>query len=192
MSRWALTLLALAPLAACSSPEPSSDHGQSNAATPKHATVFVGMMDTDKQAVDAAVEKMFARYRRSPDIDGDDGGLIDRSSYTKSFETLLKHWVAAQPAGEIDSILSDADWVCQCQDWLGTGFKFVEKTIQPLPDNQIEAKLRFDLGDGDVRQARILFIREDKIWKVANLFSPMMPNGAVAEMTANLARWQKK
>lgn len=192
MSRRALTLLALAPLAACSSPEPSSNQGQSNPAKPKHVTVFVGMMDTDKQAVDAAVEKMFARYRGSPDDLGDEGDIVIPGSYNKSFETLQMRWVKAQPAGEIDSILSDADWICQCQDWPGTGFKFLEKTIQPLPDNQIEAKLRFDLGDGEVQQARILFTREDKTWKVANLFSPMVPKGVVAEMTADLARWEKK
>ena len=197
-----LALIAVMALAACSSPSPSSDKNQSNGATssasakPTQATVFVAMMDSDKQAVEATVDKTFARYRGSPEVDGSEGDLVIPGSYTKPFYALLDRWVKAQPAGEIDSILSDADWVCQCQDWPGTGFKFLEKTIQPVPDPDInrliEAVLRFDLGDGEPRKARIVFAKEDGKWRITDLFSPDVPKGVVAQMTSDLARWEKK
>jgi hypothetical protein len=197
-SRANLALMAVMALAACSSPKPSPDKAQSNvtdASAPvnsSHAMVFVAMMDTDKEAIEAKVDKLYARYRSSADLDGGESDLAPPGSYTDAFDSLLDQWMKAQPKGEIDSVLSEADWVCQCQDWPGTGFKFLEKRIQPIPGDQIEARLRFDLGDGQPRTARILFDREGREWKIADLFSPDVPKGIVAQMTSDLARWEKK
>jgi hypothetical protein len=193
-----LALAAVAALAACSSAKPSPDDSQSavtNASAPansSHAAVFVAMMDSDKKAVEEAVDTLYAHYRKAPEADEEDSDTAPAVDFTMPVTDLMARWSSAQPVDEIDSVLSDADWVCQCQDWPGTGFKFLEKTTRPAPGDRIEASLRFDLGDGQQRKVRILFAQEDGNWRIADLFSADVPKGVVAQMTSDLARWEKK
>ncbi len=192
MTGRAIVLAAIMMLAACSPSKPSpEDNGSNIAPASSPAPAAPALSEADRAAVDAAVEAIYARYRKPPELNGE-GELAPTVGYARPLAAMVARWRAAQPGGEIDSVLSDADWFCQCQDWLGTGFRFLEKTIRPLPDGQVEARIRFDLGDGMAQRARILFAREGSDWKVADLFSPAVPRGLLAQMSADVARWDRK
>jgi hypothetical protein len=186
-------------LAACSSSKPATDNAQSNmtAATPTPSPTpsptAPSLNAADRAAVNAAVDAIYATYRRPPAVgpDAEDADW-DRLNYSTATKTLIARWKGIRVEGEIVSMLEEAGWFCQCQDWFGKGFAFLDKTFKPLPNGQIEADIRFDLGDGMAQKARIIFVREGTEWKVSDLFTPALPKGLVAQMNDDLTEQKKK
>jgi hypothetical protein len=194
MMRGAARALITLALAACSEPPPATDNtggNIANAASSPSPAELVNLTEADKAGLDAAVDALYAPYRSE---DGPADTPIERqlNHFSVSLADLVKRWRAAQPEREIDSVLAEADWFCQCQDWPGKGFKFIDKSYEPLLGGQVGARVRFDLGDGEPGETRLLFAREGTEWKLVDLFSPIAKDGVAGQLKSDLDRWEKK
>lgn len=193
----AKALIALAALSACSSPDSSPQNAISNIAVTTQQAVVAATAPTisedDKHVVDGVIEAIYAPYRKAPTVGRDAADTDwDLPIYSAATKKLIEQWKGIRVEGEMVSMLEEAGWFCQCQDWFDKGFKFLDKTIKPLPDGQAEAAIRFDLGDGEVQNARILFVREGTDWKVADLFTPALPKGLISQIKADLTENGRK
>lgn len=133
----------------------------------------VAALPTVEQAsVDALVRRIYAPYS-DPAMPP---GLLDAPIYSARTTALLARWRKVTPADEPDR-LSDGDWFCQCQDWEPAAFRLTITGRERLRGGAARVSVRFALGGGDTRTARLVFVKEGGTWRVDDLFTPDMPRG---------------
>ena len=156
-----LILVALPLLASCGSPA-QADEGS---------------------AVDRAVGALYAPYQAaSPNWDE----VRARKIYSRSTEALVKKWEAGLPPDEVED-LADFDWLCECQDWESTAFKF---TIAPHGEPQggrLVVTANVDPGFGESRQTRFTMVKEGDAWLIEDMASGSFPDGLVAALNQAMA-----
>lgn len=126
----------------------------------------------EQAAVDALVRRIYAPYA-DPAMPP---GLLDAPIYSARTAALLARWRKVTPADEPDR-LSDGDWFCQCQDWEPAAFRLAITRRERLRSGAARVSVRFALGGGATRTARLVFVREGGEWRVDDLFTPDMPRG---------------
>lgn len=126
----------------------------------------------EQAAVDALVRRIYAPYA-DPAMPP---GLLDAPIYSARIAALLARWRKVTPADEPDR-LSDGDWFCQCQDWEPAAFRLTITGRERLRGGAARVAVRFALGGGTTRTARLVFVKEGGAWRVDDLFTPDMRRG---------------
>lgn len=123
----------------------------------------------DTTALDAQVAEVFRPYRQGMDSKA----AWDYPIWSAEVTALIAHWQRVLPEDEPDR-LNDGDWLCQCQDWDEKRFKTVLGTHQALAPDRAQVEVKIDLGFAevrDLRDARLIFKREDGVWKLDDIFA---------------------
>lgn len=142
---------------------------------------------TDQAAVTASLAAIYRPYSS----DALQPAVWDRPIFTAQIRRLIARWKLSMPKDEPDN-LNDGDWLCQCQDWDARGFRAVPGTFRLWTPGRIEVDVAINLGHGAPRQAKFLFAREGRQWRIANLVAEGFPTGLVQALietiTENEAR----
>ncbi len=119
----------------------------------------------DSRAIDAAVGRIYAPYRS----DTSEDAAWERPVFSARTTALIAQWQKVMPANDVDA-LNDGDWFCLCQDWDQNKFRHAVVARRPLGRGLAQVTVRIDLGFGDKRDARMVFVREKGAWRLDDLF----------------------
>jgi hypothetical protein len=140
----------------------------------------------DRDAANAAIDRLYAPYRQATPPQGD----TDPRLYSARTRALIAQWKATRPADELTD-LSDADWLCQCQDWDWRTFRIVARTLTPLGTGRLSADIGTDLGGGARQRLRLILVREGGAWRVDDLHFKADARSALrARLTAEIASFK--
>lgn len=140
----------------------------------------------DRSAIDRTVARIYRPYA----IERAVAPVWERPLFTREVSALINHWQRVLPVGELDG-LNDGDWLCLCQDWSARHFRVTTPGRQPTGPGAVEARLRIDLGNGQSRQARLLFRKVAQGWRIDDLFADDFPRGLRQALRETIAADEK-
>jgi hypothetical protein len=110
--------------------------------------------------------------------------------YSSGTAALIASWRRVAPDEEPDD-LSDGDWFCLCQDWQRLRARVTGREL--LGPNRASLRVHVDLGSGQTRNLRMIFVRERGRWKLDDLFATReFPRGLKQALRETIAADTKK
>jgi hypothetical protein len=142
----------------------------------------------DRATLDAAVAAIYQPYRTSnspPDW--------ERPIYSAEIQTLIARWRRVTPSDEVDG-LSDADWLCMCQDWDEHKFRATIRSRQFPATAAAIVGVHVDVGfSGGANDARLFFKRENGRWKLDDIYAgQFFPRGLKMTLRETIAEDSKR
>jgi Protein of unknown function (DUF3828) len=125
----------------------------------------------DTAAIDAAVAAIFAPYRKTDMSQS----AFERPIWSAETAALIARWRRVTPQDEVDD-LSDADWLCMCQDWDAARFRAVVTGRRALAAGVAEVTVRMSNG-GTPEMERMRFRREGGRWRLDDMVARDFPRG---------------
>jgi len=129
----------------------------------------------DLTEIETRVVEIFRSYGGPPNAPA----AWDHPIYSAEVTALIARWKAVMPHDEVDS-LNDGDWLCQCQDWDGEGFRATIVSIAMSDESTAEVELRVDLGFGgpeSMRGEHLTLRREEGVWAIDEIVAGAFPQG---------------
>lgn len=149
-------------------------------------SVTLPLPAADAAALDTAVTELFRPYGQGLDTQA----VWERPIFSAEVNALIAHWQRVLPPDEPDR-LNDGDWLCQCQDWDERAFRTSAGAPRKLADDMAELDVKIDLGFPEaagLRDARLIFRREDGAWKLDDIFAPeAFPQGLKQTLRETIA-----
>jgi hypothetical protein len=104
--------------------------------------------------------------------------------YSAETTALIAKWREVAPTDEL------VDWFCQCQDWDADAFSATILDVAMASETVVEVRLSIDVGLGGAdaeRKQRLIFRREDGVWKLDEMFADAFPNGLQRALRETIA-----
>ncbi|WP_068080162.1 DUF3828 domain-containing protein [Novosphingobium rosa] len=117
----------------------------------------------DARALDALVNQIYAPYR----INGRDSDYLKAGIYTSQTRMLIQQW-AQQSNGEADEV-SDADMLCDCQDWDADAFHVETVSRQFTGPGRAVMLLSVWQTRSHHSNVRLSLVKEGSSWAVEDI-----------------------
>lgn len=116
-------------------------------------------------AINAAIAAIYAPFTQSPE---DAPDPYDRPIYSAETETLIQRWQAHRDADEVDAV-SEADFLCECQDWDPAVFRASVIKLASLDFTHATATLDVRLTRTQIQKIALRLVKQGNAWKLDDI-----------------------